>query len=251
LPYAEQEPVVVEEISLEYEEAKAEQRGQPTLTSKSTRLTDLLEHLEASFKLSSEADEAVWVVSTTNNEISMPHQRAKGRSYRFHQETLDYELASIEKASPLPSKNYSKSFKVVQRKAANANLMASGWSPVRREADVPQVQPVDERCEAALYAEVLMTAYALGGDSFVLHSGDIVEILQFLPDYGMAEVRWEGQQGLVSITKLHVKARANQSPSKPLRLTRRDADAFAKASLSSRKMLQRLQEQHNAEKIYS
>jgi hypothetical protein len=43
----------------------------------------------------------------------------------------------------------------------------------------------------------------------------------------------------------------NQSPSKPLRLTKRDTDAFTKASMTSRKMLRRLQEQPNAAQTYS
>lgn len=62
----------------------------------------------------------------------------------------------------------------------------------------------DKPSAKTLYAEAITTTYSLGGDGFALHSGDVVMILQFLEEYGLAEVRWEGLQGLFPVNTLKV-----------------------------------------------
>jgi len=70
----------------------------------------------------------------------------------------------------------------------------------------------DKPSAKTLYAEAITTTYSLGGDGFALHPGDVVMILQFLEEYGLAEVRWEGLQGLFPVHTLKVMTPIAEKP---------------------------------------
>jgi hypothetical protein len=121
-------------------------------------------------------------------------------------------------------------------------------------AEPLELEAVTDMPKHALYAEVLGTAYSMGGDGFVLHIGDIVLILQFLAEYGLAEVRWKGLQGLFSVDRLKVMApppAASENSSRLWELTRREVSSLAKVPLARSKVLMRLQERQRSEKTYA
>lgn len=185
-----------------------------------TKLTDLLERLEADGevrtiessrtfrvfedKLGKTEPDMVFV--SKNNLIPPSLRRATGRSYGRTPTQQTGEYVYIEKSGQPHTKNYSTSFKVIQRKFQGANLNASEVRPARRiiAPDPPDLEPAEDMPKHTLYGEVTSTSYSMGGDGFVLHAGDIVMIVNFLQEYGLAEVRWQGLQGLFSIEKLKV-----------------------------------------------
>lgn len=76
----------------------------------------------------------------------------------------------------------------------------------------------DKPAPKTLYAEAITTTYSLGGDGFALHSGDVVMVLQFLEEYGLVEVRWEGLQGLFPVHALKVMTPVVDRPKLPSRI---------------------------------
>jgi len=237
------------------------------ISSRASRLTDLLDHFETSGEIiktdSSKtvrafaekliSDETDWVIMSKNNGIPPDMNRATGKSFRKTSAEEHFEFAYIEKSGQAHVKNYSKSLKVIQRKAANTNLLSSGARPARRviAPDLPELEPSAAMPKQALYAEILATSYSMGGDGFVLHAGDIVLVLQFLAEYGLAEVRWQGLQGLFSVDKMKimVPAKASESPSKLWSLTKQEVSSLSTMSLRESKVLRRLQER-NQQKGY-
>ena len=61
-------------------------------------------------------------------------------------------------------------------------------SPARFISD----SPVTKDTPKVLYGNVLSECFSQGGEGFVLHKGDVVMIMQFLPNYNLVEVKWYG-----------------------------------------------------------
>ncbi|CAG9324976.1 unnamed protein product [Blepharisma stoltei] len=154
--------------------------------------------------------EIVQEVQSAKNDIENYMEKCKGIIKKPPVIKEEYEF-EFEETDP------EKLAKVLARKNIGTNnIDHPDFKPKPARFIIPEDLPEHiasppKQNTATLYGEVIATTYSQGGDGFALHPGDLVTILQFLTDFGLAECRWQGMQGLFPQDKIKVLTKPDQS----------------------------------------
>lgn len=152
-------------------------------------------------------------ISSVKIDIGDYLLRCRGLRKQIMKEKEEFEFEFEENDPTVPERLA----KVLQRKNVQPNNIENlDMKPKPARFIVPEdlpahIQNAPKPVSNTLYGEVISTTYSQGGDGFALHPGDLVTILQFLTDFGLAECRWQGMQGLFPQDKIRVLTKPDQS----------------------------------------
>ena len=195
-----------------------------------------------------------FIIRSHSNGLSSHLKRCRGVFRPSPEASIQFEFKFEEKSPEVNVLSFFQNSKVLQRMGKIVNIIDSSILQSSIPQEVTEFDTVHEFSTVSidnpdsktLYAEVIATTYSQGGDGFQLHSGDIVQIIQFLKEFHMVECRWQGMQGLFPADKIKVMV----APSKPLSqkiINLAKKELFNKEIIKApSKLLERLQKKQNS-----